>query len=144
MDELVLSAELDSVLPRADVVASFLPGTRETKAIYTAERFAAMKDTAVFVNCGRGSAVENAVLCEALQSGQIAAASIDVCETEPLPADSPLWDLENLLITPHVSGNFHLPDILEKNVQLAAENLAAYLTGGELKNVVDFETGYKK
>ena len=144
VDDLVLSGELDRMLPQADVVASFLPGTGETRALYTAERFAAMKRTAVFVNCGRGSAVENAVLYDALRGGQIAAAGIDVCETEPLPGDSPLWGLENLLLTPHVSGNFHLPDILEKNVELAAQNLSAFLSGRELRNVVDFKTGYKR
>ena len=144
VDELCLTEELDSVLPRADVVASFLPGTGATRALYTAERFAAMKDSAFFINCGRGNAVQTQVLIDALRSGRIAAAGIDVCETEPLPADSPLWDVENLLITPHVSGNFHLPDILEKIVELSAENLKAYLEGGPLRNIVDFETGYKK
>ena len=144
VDELCLTAELDSVLPRADVVASFLPGTGDTRAMYTAERFAAMKNSAVFINCGRGNAVKTEVLCEALRGGQIAAAGIDVCEAEPLPADSPLWERENLLITPHVSGNFHLPDILEKIVQLSAENLSAFLEGKPLRNIVDFETGYRK
>ncbi len=144
VDELCLSDALDAVLPRADVLASFLPGTGDTKALYNAERFAAMKESAVFINCGRGSAVKTEVLAEALRSGQIAAAGVDVCETEPLPEDSPLWELENLLITPHVSGNFHLADILEKIVALSAENLSAYLAGRPLRNVVDFETGYKK
>ena len=144
VDELCLTAELDSVLPRADVVASFLPGTGDTRALYTAERFAAMKNSAVFINCGRGNAVQTGVLADALRGGKIAVAGIDVCETEPLPEDSPLWELENLLITPHVSGNFHLPDILEKIVQLSAENLSAYLAGKPLRNIVDFETGYKK
>jgi phosphoglycerate dehydrogenase-like enzyme len=103
-----------------------------------------MKNTAVFVNCGRGNAVKTEVLIDALQSGQIAAAGIDVCETEPLPENSPLWEQENLLITPHVAGNFHLPDILERVVDIAAANLDAYLNGKPLQNVVDFATGYKK
>lgn len=144
VDELCLSEELDSALKRADVVASFLPGSKGTQAIYTAERFKLMKKSAVFVNCGRGSAVKNAVLAEALRTGEIAAAGIDVCEVEPLPEDSELWEIDNLLITPHVSGNFHLPDILEKIVALSADNLRAYLAGEPLRNVVDFETGYKK
>ena len=103
-----------------------------------------MKPTAIFVNCGRGSAVETQVLLDALRDGQIAAAGIDVAEVEPLPAESPLWDLENLLITSHVAGNFHLADILEQVVNIAAENLDAYLNGKPLRNVVDFATGYKK
>ena len=84
------------------------------------------------------------VLEEALRNGEIAAAAVDVFETEPLPADSPLWDLENLVITPHSSGFYHLPATLERVVDICAKNLSAYLNGGELMNVVDFKTGYKK
>ena len=144
IDELCLTAELDRVLPEADVIFSILPGTADTFHFYTAQRFAAMKRTAVFVNCGRGSAVAMDVLAQALREGQIAAAAIDVVETEPLPAESELWELENLLITPHVAGNFHLPDILEQIVDISCDNLRAHLAGLPLRNVVDFSTGYKK
>ena len=144
VDELCLTEELDRVLPEADVIFSVLPGTPDTFHFYTAERFAAMKATAIFVNCGRGSAVETQVLLEALRQGQIAAAGVDVTELEPLPAESPLWELDNLLITPHVAGNFHLADILEQVVKITAENLRRYLAGRPLQNVVDFATGYKK
>ena len=144
VDELCLTSDLDRVLPEADVIFSILPGTADTRYFYTRERFAAMKPTALFINCGRGTAVETQVLADALRDGQIAAAAVDVTEIEPLPADSPLWDLENLLITPHVAGNFHLPDILERVVDIAAANLDAYLNGKPLQNVVDFATGYKK
>ncbi len=144
VDELCLTAELDRVLPEADVIFSILPGTADTFHFYTAERFAAMKKSALFVNCGRGSAVDMEVLARALREGEIAAAAVDVTETEPLPEDSPLWELENLLITPHVAGNFHLADILEQIVNIAAENLSAWLAGKPLRNVVDFATGYKK
>ena len=144
VDELCLTAELDRVLPEADVIFSILPGTADTFHFYTAERFAAMKNSAVFINCGRGSAVSMDVLAQALREGQIAAAGIDVAETEPLPEDSPLWELENLLITPHVAGNFHLADILEQVVNISCDNLRAVLAGQPLRNVVDFATGYKK
>ena len=143
-DELYTEDALDSVLARADAVASFLPGTGATAHVYTAERFELMKPTAFFINCGRGGAVASEVLYRALRDGKIAAAAIDVTEREPLPADSPLWGLENLVITPHVSGFYHLPETFERIVDIAAENLAAKLSGGELKNIVDFETGYKK
>ena len=103
-----------------------------------------MKDSAVFVNCGRGNAVSSEVLYRALKEHKISAAAIDVVETEPLPADSPLWGLENLVITPHISGFFHLPETFERIVDIAAGNLAAYLAGKELRNVVDFATGYAK
>ena len=84
------------------------------------------------------------MLYQALSEHKIAAAAMDVAEVEPLPADSPLWGLENLVITPHISGGFHLPETLERIVDIATGNLAAFLEGKELRNVVDFATGYKK
>ena len=144
VDELVMTQDLDTVLPRADVIMSVLPNTAATRYIYTLESFDRMKDTAFFINCGRGNAVSSEVLYQALSEHKIAAAAMDVAETEPLPADSPLWGLENLVITPHISGGFHLPETFERIVDIAAENLAAFLAGKELRNVVDFATGYKK
>lgn len=144
VDELVLTADIDRVLPEADIVMSVLPSTKDTVHFYTAERFHAMKNTAVFVNCGRGDAVEGEVLLNALRSGEIAAAAIDVCETEPLPADSPLWQEEKLMITPHVAGNFHHASIYEGVLDLACENLANYLAGRPITNIVDLSTGYRK
>ena len=144
VDELVLTDEIDRVLPQADVVMSVLPNTKETVHFYTRERFEKMKDSAVFVNCGRGNAVSHEVLLQALQSGEIAAAAIDVCETEPLPSDSPLWQEEKLVITPHVAGNFHHTSILEGIIEIARENIANYLCGKPLRNIVDPTTGYKR
>ena len=80
----------------------------------------------------------------AAQRERLEAAGIDVAETEPLPEDSPLWALENLVITPHVSGSHHLPETVERIVDICAGNLSAYLSGGKLKNIVDFATGYRK
>ena len=144
VDELYTMEELDELLPRADVIFSVLPGTDATFHMYTAERFALMKKSAAFINCGRGSAVASDVLYEALHTGAIACAAVDVTEPEPLPAESPLWGLDNLLITPHISGQNHLPATFERVVDIAAENLRRYLAGEELMNVVDWETGYKK
>ena len=144
VDELVMTQDLDTVLPRADVILSILPNTAATRYIYTAESFDKMKDSALFINCGRGNAVASQVLYEALSQHKIAAAAVDVTEAEPLPAVSPLWQLENLVITPHISGGFHLPETFERIVNIAAENLRAYLAGRELRNVIDFATGYKK
>lgn len=144
VDELVMTQDLDTVLPRADVILSILPNTAATRYIYTAESFDKMKDSALFINCGRGNAVASDVLVQALTEHKIAAAAVDVTEVEPLPADSPLWQLENLVITPHISGGFHLPETFERIVNIAAENLSAYLGGWELRNVIDFSTGYKK
>ena len=144
VDELVMTQDLDTVLPRADVIMSVLPNTAATRYIYTSESFDKMKDSALFINCGRGNAVSSEVLYQALSEHKIAAAAMDVAEVEPLPADSPLWGLDNLVITPHISGGFHLPWTFERIVDIAAENLKAFLEGRELRNVVDFATGYKK
>lgn len=144
VDELCLNEDLDRAIARADIIASFLPGTGGTWHLYNADRFAIMKPNAIFINCGRGSAVDSEALYCALSCGKIAAAGVDVAETEPLPPDSKLWGLENLVITPHISGNFHLPDILERVVDIACTNLRANLGGGEYINAVDMKTGYKK
>lgn len=143
-DELVLTEKLDKVLPRADVIMSVLPNTSATRYIYTEESFRHMKDSAIFINCGRGNAVASGTLYEALSRGEIAAAGIDVTEEEPLPENSPLWSLENLIITPHVSGGHHLPATVDRIVDICAGNLRAFLRGEKLKNVVDFSTGYKR
>ncbi len=144
VDELYTMEKLDELLPRADAVFSVLPGTPATTHLYTAERFDLMKPSAIFINCGRGAAVENSVLYDAVKSGKIASAAIDVSEVEPLPPDSPLWTLDNLMITPHVSGYYHLPYTFERIVDIAAENLGRFMHGEELINIVDFTTGYKK
>ena len=123
---------------------SVLPGTSATYHMYTAERFDRMKKSAIFINCGRGAAVENSVLYDAVKSGKIAAAGVDVSEVEPLPEDSPLWSLDNLMITPHVSGYYHLPYTYERVVDIAADNLRRWTHGEELINNVDRSTGYKK
>ena len=144
VDELFLMDGLDEALRRADVVFTVLPETPATHHLFTAEKFDIMKDSAIFINCGRGGAVAEDVLFDALATGKIAAASIDVAEREPLPADSPLWALPNLFITPHVSGDFHLRQTHDRVVSIAAENLRRYLCGEELMNPVDFQTGYRK
>ena len=126
--------ELDNLLPKVDVVASLVPSTATTYHMYTKERLMAMKDTAIFLNSGRGDAVASEVLYEALSEGWIASAGIDVTEPEPLPADSPLWQLPNLMMTPHISGQFHLPETFERIVDIAAANLEAYLKGENLRN----------
>ena len=144
VDELYTTDQFDEIVGRADVIFSVMPGTPATTHFYTLERFALMKPSAIFVNCGRGTAVSADVLYEALEKKLVAAAAVDVFETEPLPAESPLWDLQNLLLTPHASGFFHLPATINRVVDICADNLKAWATGGEYRNIVDFESGYKK
>lgn len=144
IDELVLTDAIDAVLPRADVVFSILPSTGNTIHFYTEERFRLMKQSAVFINCGRGNVVESDVLLRALREGEIAAAAADVTEIEPLPSDHPLWQQKNMVITPHVAGGFHLPYTFECIVDIACENLAHWTRGEIYRNAIDMNTGYKR
>ena len=121
---------LSERLAEADIVASFMPSTPETRGLANAEFFAAMKPGAFFANGGRGDLVVADDLVAALESGHLAGAAVDVTDPEPLPATSPLWDAPNMLITPHVSGWFHLAATLNNVVDIAAENLR-HLQAGE-------------
>ena len=144
VDELWLTEDIDRLLPEADVVCTVLPGTDKTYHLFNAERFAAMKPGSIFINCGRGTAFDADALVEALQNGPIAAAGTDVTEIEPLPAGHPLWKQPNMVITPHISGGYHLPGTQERIEEICLGNLDAFLRGGEIRNVIDFRTGYKK
>ena len=135
-DEIVPRDRVYDVLPQADVVVSFLPSTPQTRNLAGASFFAAMKTGAVFANGGRGDLVDEDALVEALRSGHLAGAALDVTHTEPLPADSPLWDVPNLLVTPHVAGFYHLQATLDNVVALAQDNLRLYAAGEPLVNVV--------
>ena len=143
VDEIGTMAELDSLLSRADVVVSVLPGTAATMGLFDKARFAAMKKGAYFLNIGRGNAVVTDDLIEAMQEGTLAGAALDVTAPEPLPADHPLWQAPNVYITPHISGDDHLSATQDKIVQIAARNLTAFLQGAPLENLVNRETGYR-
>lgn len=136
--------DLDDLLGKADIVACSLPGTEETAGMFHKERLRKIKKGGILINVGRGSLIPTDDLCEVLKSGALSGAAIDVTETEPLPSDSPLWDAPNLLITPHISGNYHMQQILETIVDIAAYNLREVYIGGSIKNEVDFQTGYRK
>ncbi|MGI6019192.1 MAG: D-2-hydroxyacid dehydrogenase [Marvinbryantia sp.] len=144
IDALYQMDALEELLPQADIVACSLPGTDATYHLLNTSRLKLMKNSAILINVGRGTLIPTEDLIDALKNGTIAAAAIDVAEAEPLPADSPLWDVPNLLITPHVAGNFHTRHIWDTIVEIAAENLKAYLNEQPLRNEVDFETGYRK
>lgn len=144
VDEIYTLDQLEECLGRADIVAASLPGTKETYHMFDEKRLAAMKDGAIFINVGRGSAVDSSALAKALRSGKLFGAGIDVTEVEPLPKESELWSLENLLITPHVSGGYHLRETLERIIGISLYNMDAYLHGTPMKSVVDFSTGYRK
>ena len=131
---------LDDLVETADVILTSCPYTEDTHHLINGERIAKMKPTAIVVNIARGGIVDEDALSEALLEGRIAGAGIDVCETEPLPPDSPLWDVPNLVITPHCGGLG--PARMGRLAQFFCENLQHYLDGDPLQNVVDQERGY--
>lgn len=136
LDEQYTLSELDKVLPRADIVAMVLPDSEETRHIINKNSIGLMKKGAYLINVGRGSAIETEALKEALESGHLAGCALDVTEPEPLPENSPLWKIPNVIITPHVAGNFYLKETFERVVRIADKNLKAWLEGQELANVV--------
>jgi phosphoglycerate dehydrogenase-like enzyme len=132
--------ELLDALSWADYVVDVLPGTPDTRHLFDEKAFGAMRPAARFVNVGRGSTVDEPALVRALQERRIGAAALDVFEEEPLPKDSPLWSMSNVIVSPHMAGDF--AGWREALVELFVENLQRYLTGRPLKNVVDKERGY--
>ncbi len=139
--DLVLPPDrIGDVLKEADYVVALLPLTRETKGRMGEHEFRAMKPTAVFINVSRGPIVQEAALVRALREGWIAGAGLDVFEVEPLPADSPLYDLPHVIITPHVSGI--TPQFFERIATIFAQNLRRYVKGEPLSNMIDVGRGY--
>ena len=133
-------AELTHAVAEADVVLDTLPLTPETRHLFNADVFAAMRPTARFVNVGRGATVDEPALIRALQAGQLAGAALDVFETEPLPADSPLWDLPGVIISPHMCGDFQGWENVA--VELFLDNLGRFARGEDLRNRVDKHAGF--
>lgn len=143
VDELYTLADMETVIPRADVVVMALPSTAETWHCFKKSYFAKMKERAFFINVGRGTAIVTEDLLDAVQQKSIAGAAIDVCDIEPIPKDHPIWKEENIMITPHISGTFQLPETFERFVKIVAFNVQAFIDGEELQNVVDRKEGYR-
>lgn len=144
LDEQHTMEDLDELLGRADIVAMVLPGGDATNHVMDERRLRLMKKGAYLINVGRGNAIDPDGLYNVLKEGYLGGCGLDVTEPEPLPKESPLWDLKNLVITPHVAGHFFLAETFERIVRIAGENLAAWANGTPYRNVVDFTTGYRK
>lgn len=129
-----------SMIGECDYVVNTLPLTAKTHHFFNEEMFRAMKPTAFLVNIGRGGTIDEKDLIRALKKGWLAGAGLDVFETEPLPENSPLWKMENVILTPHVSG--FTPHYDERAIDLFAENLRRFLGGKPLLNLVNREAGY--
>jgi phosphoglycerate dehydrogenase-like enzyme len=139
-DELFSVEALDDILPRCEVLISTLPGTPHTRGLLHAARLARLPRGALVLNVGRGSTIDEPALVEALRSGRLGGAALDVFQTEPLPDDSPLWGLPNVLISPHCAGD--TPRQAERLAEIFLDNLRRYRAGQPLQNVVDRRWGY--
>lgn len=137
IDELYLNDDMEKAISNVDVVVTLLPGNKENVHLFTLDTFKAMASDTILINAGRGSLYSEEVLKEVLDNHIIEAIGMDVFENEPVSADSPLWDYDNLLITPHVAGFFHLDSAKDKYLDLVEENLRRYCQHETLLNVVD-------
>lgn len=134
--------ELDVLLPETDLLVMSLPDTPETRNILSRERLGLLPHDAYIVNVGRGSAIDEDALADALEEGRLAGAALDVFRNEPLPEDSRLWKTKNLLITPHIAGNLTLEHTLDVNVEMFCDNLLRFGKGLPLNNLIDRAKGY--
>ncbi len=132
--------DLDKMLPTADFVVLTMPHTEETHHLFDKNKFKLMKKSAVVVNIGRGGIINESDLVEALKAGEIAGAGLDVTEKEPLPAESPLWEMENVIITPHHSGLSQ--KYMDRAVELLCKNIKGYLAKKPLPTLVNKKLGY--
>jgi phosphoglycerate dehydrogenase-like enzyme len=135
-----LPDELPKLARDADFIVNCAPLTPQTTGIFNREFFAALKPGAYFISVGRGRSTVTADLIAALSSGRLAGAGLDVVDPEPLPADSPLWHLPNVLITPHISAD--TPVSAEQRKSVLVENLRRYAAGEPMISVVDIDRGY--
>ncbi|WP_456272728.1 D-2-hydroxyacid dehydrogenase [Bacillus sp. AK031] len=142
VDEMYKTDQMANVLPRCDYVVVTVPLTAETKGMFGEEEFDLMKPSAFLINIGRGETINEDALISALKSGSIAGAGLDVFAKEPLEENSPLWGMENVIVTPHTAGSteYYTKRVIE---DIFIPNLKEYITGGTPpKNLVDYQKGY--
>jgi len=140
VDYVGLSSELDSLAAEADVIVNALPLTSATDQIFDHALFSATKPGAFFISIGRGRTTDTDALVEALRTGHIAGAGLDVTDPEPLPPDHVLWTLPNVIITPHLGGDSDAH--MERMWELFRENLRRFAVGEPLLSVVGLDRGY--
>jgi len=140
VDKLYTPDLIHSMLADADFVVVALPLTEETHGFFQLEHFTAMKRSAYFINIARGAVVKEADLVQALEQQLIQGAGLDVFDHEPLPKDSPLWDMPNVILTPHLAALS--PAYLDRAIKLFVDNLGRFIQNSEMENVVDKLKGY--
>ena len=145
-DKVITLERLDSALREADIIVGALPSTPETRKLFDRERLAVLKKSAVLINVGRGDLIDTDALVSALSEGKLYGAALDVTDPEPLPPEHPLWDLPNVILTPHITGGTfgHSPVTEQILFDLCGKNMERYKNGEPLLNVVDLSTGYRR
>ncbi len=142
VDRSFAPAQLNEMLSLVDVLVVAAPLTNDTRHLVSTAQFAAMKPTAIVINVGRGPVIDEEALIEALTHKQVAAAALDVFEHEPIRADHPFYDMENVLISPHCTDRTRDPDWLDLSMQCFIENFKRFQKGESLNNIVDKTAGY--
>lgn len=140
VDLLLPPSHLDRLLSEADYVALCVPLTRETQGLIGRRELALMRPGAVLINIARGPVVDEEALIEALREGRLGGAVLDVFQREPLPPESELWEMSNVILTPHISGG--TPRYMERAIDIFCDNLRRFLAGQPLRNLVDPQRGY--
>lgn len=140
VDKVCPESELDELLAQSDFVVILLPASPVTTNFMSAERFARMKKGSYFINVGRGQTVDEAALIDALQTGHLAGAALDVANPEPIAPESPLWEMENVIITPHVAAD--TPKYMERALDVFAKNVPLFLKGEPMVSEIDLEARY--
>lgn len=131
-------SDLDEVLPHTDLLVVVVPLTSETRGLIDYRKLSLLPQEAVLINVSRGPVIVEKDLVEAMKEGKLRSAVLDVFDQEPLPPDSPLWDMENVVVTPHIAGNF----TVDFSTKAFLENLNLYLTGKAMNYIVDYARGY--
>ena len=140
VDMLLPAGQLETLMSESDYVVVATPLIQETRGLVGEKELRAMKPTAYIINIARGGIIDEEALIRALQEKRIAGAGLDVVATEPLPPESPLWDFENVIVTPHVAGG--MEDYMGKATDIFCENIKRYLSGEKLINIIDKKKGY--
>jgi phosphoglycerate dehydrogenase-like enzyme len=140
VDEILPPSDVPYLLSQADYLVIAVPLTPESRGLIGERELRLMRPTARLINVSRGAVVDEAALVRALKEGWIAGAALDVVQQEPLPPDSELWGMDNVILTPHISGG--TPVYMERAVELFSDNLRRYLAGEPLRNAVDVKRGY--
>lgn len=140
VDEVLPESRMDEAIARADYLVMLLPATPQTKGAMSRERFAMMKDGAFFINVGRGVTVDTDALVDALRSGKLSGAALDALDPEPLPVGHPLWEMDNVFLSPHMSAES--PRYMERAFQVFADNVPYFLDGKPMPTEIDLEKKY--